>query len=157
MNAQQVVLGIVLFLVFWAYQVGYAASLGGHAWFAGAVIFVILLWLIYRSQKKKASADMMALWNFATAFLLVATFLVSYLWSSLGGSAASDAGVVGFWLIVYGAAMFATGWKMGDGVSTAIGAIWLFAAVGGVVAVSPYLHFGLLTGLPYILTGLMKK
>ena len=58
MNAKEVILGIVLLLVFWVFQKGYLASLGTAAWFVGAVIFVVILWLIGMSMMtEKMTAD----------------------------------------------------------------------------------------------------
>ncbi len=168
MNLQQTVLGIVLFIVFWGFQNGYANSLGTSAWFAGSIIFVIILWLIGKSSMSKPSAEMKELWMFTIAFAIVTTFIVSYLGPYFGvvfpanfTPAMLTPLVLSIWLIVFGGAMLITGWQSKMGVTTLIGIIWLFSALHFVTAVSTgpnsYLHFGLITGLPYILSGLLAK
>lgn len=166
-NWKEFVLGIVLFAVFWAFQVGYASSLGSSEWFAGAIIFVVLLWAIaYSVMPKKPPADVSQFWMFVSAFAIVATFIVSYLGPYLGAvlpasPAALTPLVLSFWLVVFGAAMFVGGWNSKNSVQTWIGVFWLFSALHFVTAVgtgpNSYLHFGLVVGLPHIIDGLIKK
>lgn len=168
MDVRQAVLGLVIFVVFWAFQNGYAAPLGGAAWLAGVIIFAILLKLIGNGEMPKPPAGVKELWMLATPFVVISTFAISYLGPYLG--AVFPAGftpaqltplVLSFWLVVYGATMFVMGQQEKMGVPTLIGVIWLFSALHFVTAVgtgpNSYIHFGLVTGLPFILAGLMKK
>lgn len=166
MDARQTVLGVVLFVVFWGFQNGYAAPLGGAAWLAGAIIFAVVLWLIGQGVMPKPSAEVKSLWMLATPFLIISTFAISYLGPYLGAVLPSNPAtlaplVLSLWLVVYGAAMFIMGWQEKMGVPALIGIIWLFSAMHFVTAVgtgpNSYIHFGLVTGLPFILAGLMKK
>jgi len=165
MNAKEVILGIVLLLVFWAFQKGYLDSLGTAAWFVGAVIFVVILWLIGMSMmSEKMTADQMQLWTFATVFGLVFTFILSFLAAPLGAvfpanftPATLTPLVLSLWLVVFGGA-FAVGGRMtGRPVILLIGLIWLFSAVHLQMSTmaNSYLHFGLVTGLVFIIDGLM--
>ena len=166
MKIAKVVLGIVLFLVFWAFQVGYMNSLGTAAWFAGAVIFSIILFAIGKVSMPNPSDEIKEVWMFAMAFALVSTFMISFLGPYLG--AVFPPGftpsmltplVLSFWLIIFGGAKFVTGWLSKNGTYSLVGLIWLFSAIHFVTALSTgpnsYLHFGLVTALPVILTGLM--
>lgn len=168
MNWKVTVLGIVLFLVFWAFQAGYANSLGTSAWFLGVIIFTVLLWAIGKALMPKGSAESKELWMFATAFVVISTLVISYLGPAFGavfpaGFTASQLTplVLSFWLMVYGGAMFVGGWQGKKGVMTLIGVIWLVSAMHFVTALSTgpnsYLHFALVTGLPFILWGIMAK
>ena len=165
MNIKETVLGIVLFAVFWAYQTGYASSLGAHAWFVGSIVFVVLLWAIAAViMPKKPAEEVKQFWMFVSAFAIVATFIVSYLGTSLGavmpagGADAWTPMVLGFWLVVFGGAMTVGGLSSKNNMQTWIGVLWLFSSVvmAGIGANS-YLHFGLVVGLPYIIDGLIKK
>ena len=164
MNAKEVVLGIVLFAVFWAYQVGYAASLGQHAWFVGSIIFVVLLWAIaYSVMPKKAPAEVMQFWKLVSVFAIVATFMISYLGPWLGAilpasSAALTPLVLGFWLVVFGSAMAVGGFMSKNSIQAWIGVFWLFSSIH-FLATGPnsYLHFALVVGLPHVIDGLIRK
>ena len=167
MDLKQTFFGVVIFAVFWAFQAGYLNALGQHAWFVGAIIFSVLLWMIGKHVMPKASADMKELWMFATLFVVVITFMVSYLGQYLGavapagGAAAMTPFVLSTWLIIYGAAMFVTGHQSKWGVTLATGLIWLVAGLHFVTSVgtgaNSYLHFGALAGLPFIIYGLVTK
>jgi hypothetical protein len=165
-NWKEFVLGIVLFAVFWAFQAGYANSLGASAWFAGSIIFVILLWAIGYSLMPKVSAEAKQFWTFVSAFAIVATFIVSYMGPSLGAvlpanPAALTPLVLSFWLVVFGAAMFVDGHGTKNKVQTWLGVFWLFSALHFVTSVgtgaNSYLHFALVVGLPHIIDGLVRK
>lgn len=169
MNIKEVVLGVVLFVVFWAYQAGYANALGMHAWFVGSIIFVVLLWAIaYSVMPKKPPAEVRQFWMLVSAFAIVATFMVSYLGPSLG--AVFPAGftpamwtpmVLSFWLVVFGSAMAVGGFMSKNMTQAWIGVFWLFSALHFVTAVgtgpNSYLHFALVVGLPHVLDGLIRK
>ena len=169
MNIKEVVLGIVLFVVFWAFQVGYANSLGTHAWFIGSIVFVVLLWAIaYAVMPKQPPAEVKQFWVFVSAFAIVTTFLVSYLGPSLGailppGFAPSMLTplVLSIWLVVFGAAMTVGGFNSKNNIQTWIGIFWLFSAMHFVTYVgtgpNSYLHFALVVGLPHIIDGLIRK
>ena len=168
MNPREVILGIILFGVFWAYQMGYTSSLGSSAWFLGAIIFVAVLWVIGKTNMPKSPADIKEVWNVLMLVLLVGTFFMSYLGSYLGAVFPPDVTpaqltpmVLSFWLVIVGAALFVTGWKTQNGLATAIAVFWLFSALHFVTAVSTgpnsYLHFGFVVGMPYIIHGLIRK
>ncbi len=172
MDINQAALGVVLFVVFWAFQAGYVNTLGTSAWFLGVIIFAGILWLIGKSTMPKQTAEFQELWMFTTGFAVVATFVISYLGPTLGAVfpsglsqeqlyAALTPLVLSLWLIVFGGSMFVTGWQAKWGVTTLTGIIWLFSAMHFVTATSTgansYLHFGLLVGLPFIIYGLIVK
>ena len=165
MNAREVILGIVLLLVFWVFQKGYLESLGTAAWFVGAVIFVAILWLIGMSMMTgKMTADQMQLWIFATVFGLVFTFILSFLAAPLGAvfpanftTAMLTPLVLSFWLVVFGGAFVVGGRMTARPVILLIGIIWLFSAVHLqlTTGANSYLHFGMVTGLVFVIDGLM--
>lgn len=168
MDARQLGLGVVLFLVFWAFQAGYFDVLGTAAWFVGVIIFSGILWAIGKGVMPKPPEQIKRVWMFATVFAVVATFVISFLGPYIGavfppGFNPSQVTplVLSFWLIIFGGAMFATGWQTKWGVTTLVGIIWLFSAMHFVTAVSTgpnsYLHFALLAGFPFIIWGLMAK
>ena len=166
MDVRQAVLGLVLFVVFWGFQNNYAAPLGSAAWLAGSIVFVVILWLIGSGMMPKPPQEVKELWMLATSFLILSTFAISFLGPYLGAVLPSSPAqltplVLSFWLVVYGAAMFVMGMQGKMNVSALIGVIWLFSALHFVTAVgtgpNSYLHFGLVTGLPFILAGLMAK
>ena len=167
MNSKEFVLGIILFAMFWAFQVGYAASLGMHAWFAGSIIFVVLLWAIaYSVMPKQPPAEVKQFWMFVSAFAIVTTFLISYAGPYLGAVLPSNPAtltplVLSIWLVVFGAAMTVGGFSSKNNIQTWIGIFWLFSALHLVTSVgtgpNSYLHFGLVVGLPHIIDGLMRK
>ncbi len=157
MDIRQTVMGLVLLLVFWAFQQGYVSALGQWEWLAGAAVFAVLLYAIGKIVMPKASAEMQEIWMFAIGVALLSTIIVSVM---AGGQAAIAPIVISWWLIVFGAAMFATGWAGKQNGALMIGLFWLIGSthfLSAVVAGVAYLHFGLLTGVPYIIWGLVTK
>ncbi len=165
MNWQEVVLGIVLFLIFWAFQAGYLDVLGTAGWFVGAIIFVGILWAIGRSKMQKPQQDVKATWNFAVVLALVVTFLISIVgsWATdlvPAGLSSAQVGsmTMGFWLIVFGGAMFVTGWVTKMGVASVIGILWLFSSLYfTLTGAGTYVQFGMVTALPFIIGGILTK
>ncbi len=168
MNLQETVLGIIIFVVFWAYQGGYANSLGTSAWFLGAIILTVLLWLIGKVNMPKSPADIKEVWKVGMILLLAGTFIISYLGPFLGAvfppgvtPAQLAPMVLSLWLVIIGGALFVTGWKSQNGFATFIAVFWLFSSMHFVTAVSTgpnsYLHFGFVVGVPYIIHGLVRK
>ncbi len=165
MDLRQTGLGVVLFAVFLAFQVGVFNMLGPVAWLLGVIIFSVILWLIGRvSMPRRTPPQLTELWQFTTLFAIVSTAIVSLgypLLTSMMPSGVSMAQftsyVLGFWLIVFGAGMFVTGWTVKWGVTTAVGVIWVFSAMFFIAAPSEYFYFGLVAGLPFIIYGLITK
>ena len=166
MDPRQIILGIVLFLVFWAFQVGYFNVLGSAMWFVGALIFAFLPWLFEMGSKQKPPENMKQMWMFATLFVVVISFIGSFLIPYLG--AVLPAGfepsqmtptILGLWLIAFGGAGLMHGIVQKQYVWSVIGIIWLFTAVHlatvPVVAANAYLHFALVVGLSFALAGIM--
>ncbi|MBI4021644.1 MAG: hypothetical protein HY369_05360 [Candidatus Aenigmarchaeota archaeon] len=166
MKAAHVVIGIVMFILFWAYQAGYAASLGPAAWFVAALVFSVLLMAMGKTSMEKPQPDIKSAWQFSIAFVLISTLIISFAGQSLGAVVPADPSawtpmLLSFWLVVFGGAMLVTGWKIDSPLTTLVGIIWLFSALHFVTAVgtgaNSYLHFGLVTGLTTILAGLFGK
>ena len=168
MNANVLLSGIVLFVVFWAFQAGYFDALATTAWLVGLVIFIGVQWFIGKTLMPKPSADMKMLWMFAFAFAIVAQVMISYFGPYLG--AVFPPGftpsmltplLLSFWLIIFGGTMFIGGWFSKNSLAALIGVIWLLSSTHfvGVVSTGPnsWLHFGLLVSLPFILMGIMMK
>ena len=165
MNVKEIIFGLALFAVFWAFHAGYAAPLGMHTLFAGSVIFVILLWGIGFAlmPKKKPPVEVMQFWKFVTVFAVVATFIITYLGPYLGAvppvsSAALTPLVLSFWLIVFGSALFVGGHTSKNHIEMWTGAFWLFSSIH-ILAIGPnvYLHFALVVGIPHVIDGLIRK
>lgn len=168
MNAKQFVLGIVLFVVFWAFQAGYASPLGMHAWFVGSIIFVILLWAIGKAvMPKKPPADVQQFWIFVSVFALAVSFFASYLAVPLGAVLPPGVPLSAFtplllsiWLIVFGAALVVGGMNSKNSMQTWVGIFWLFSSVHFIapgIGPNAYLHFAVVTGIPAIVGGLVAK
>ncbi len=168
MNVQQIVIGLVMLLVFWAFQKGYADSLGTSVWFLGAIIFSVLLMLMGKAVMPKPPEELKKLWNFAILFALAATFAISFLGSMLGAvfppnftPAALTPLVLSLWLMVFGGTLFVGAQASKELVGSLIGVIWLFSSLHFVTSVgtgpNSYLHFGLITGLSFIIAGLLQK
>lgn len=169
MDLKQTILGVVLAVVFWVYQMGYLNSLGTTAWFLASIILVAVFWMIGKAMMPKPSASQKEFWMFVSAFVIVFTFIISYLGPYLGavlptteaGAAAFGQLVLSFWLIVFGAGMFASGWEMKQNFMLWTGLFWLFSAMHFVTSINAgpnsYLHFGLVVGLPFIIYGLVTK
>ncbi len=166
MDARQFVLGIVILLVFWAFQAGYFSSLGPPALFVGAIIFVILTWIIGKGIMPNPPAENKQMWNFVVVFLIIVSIIASFVPPNVLG-AVLPAGfdfsmvvpfILALWLVLFGAAMFVTGHEMKMGMAQVIGLIWLFSAITFVGNAGPnaYLHFGIVTGLTFILGGIFS-
>ena len=166
MEQYQLIAGILIVLVFWAFQNGFVNSLGTYGWFVGVLAFVFLSWLTGKSVMSKPSAEMKEMWMFTCIFALVLTAVASFVpFSVLGVVMPAGATAAAFTPILYamilalfGGAMFVTGWVEKWNVTMIVGLFWLFNTVlefgaGG----NAYLHFGLITGLPFIIYGLMMK
>src|SRR5436309_6726159 len=138
MNVNVFLSGVVLFLVFEVFQVERLDSpttLGTTAWLVGVLVFSGVLWFIGKSVMPKQSNDMKTLWMFAFLFLVVFQVVISYLGPYLGAvfpsqflPAALTPLVISLWLIVFGGAMFVTGWWSKNGVTSLIGIIWLLTS-----------------------------
>lgn len=166
MDSRQIGLGILLFLVFWAFQTGSMDFLGTAGWFIGILIFTGILWAVGKAAMPKSSPESKMLWGFAMVFVIVSTFVISFLGPWLGAILPSDPAqiaplVLSLWLVVYGGAMFVGGWGGKWPVMTLIGIIWLFSSIHFVSSLSTgpnsYLHFALITALPIILGGIWMK
>jgi hypothetical protein len=165
MDLKTVGMGVVIFLVFWAFQAGYFNSLGNAQWSAAVVVFSVLLIIMGKLSMPKVSADMKMLWNFAIGFAVVSTLIFSFALPYIGfvtplgfNLTALTPVVVGLWLIVFGGAHFVTGWQSKMNVALLVGLIWLFSAVplmtlGG----NSYIYFGWVTGLSFVIAGLLRK
>ncbi len=165
MDLRQTGLGIVLFAVFWAFQAGVFNMLGPVAWLLGVIIFSVILWLIGRvSMPRRSPPQLMELWQFTTLFAIVSTAIVSLGYPLLGSMMPSGVSmtqftsfVLGFWLIIFGAAMFVTGWTTKWAVTITVGIIWAFSSVYFATGLPGYFNFALVAGLPFIIYGLITK
>jgi hypothetical protein len=165
MDLKQTGLGVLLFVVFFAFQAGVVNMLGPVAWLLGVIIFSIVLWLIGRvSMPRRAPPQLMELWRFTTLFAIVSTAIVSLGYPLLASMMPSGISmtqatsfVLGSWLIIFGAAMFVTGWTTKWLVTAVVGIIWTFSAVYFATGLPGYFHFALVTGLPFIIYGLTTK
>ena len=168
MDLRQAGLGVVLLIVFWAFQAHYFDNLGTSSWVVGAIIFSVVLWLIGKGVMPKAPAEQKELWMFTIAFAVVATAMIAYGGPYLGAVFPANFTpsmltplILSFWLIVFGGAMLVQGWQAKWGVTILTGLIWLISSVHFVSNLSTgpnsYLHFGLLVSLPFIIYGLIQK
>ncbi len=164
MELRQTGLGAVLFLVFVAFQAGVLSALQSYAWLLGVIVFSVILWLIGRgSMPKRMPPQVMELWQFSTALAVVITAVVSLGYPYLGSlnpgvsMTVYTSWVLGSWLIIFGAAMFVTGWTTKWGVTTTVGIIWTFSAIYFIMGTGGYFYFGLITGFPFIIYGLITK
>lgn len=168
MNPKKIVMGIIVFAVFWAFQAGYASSLGTAEWFVGAVVLSILMAITGKvAMKGPIPAEVNQLWQFAIAFVVVSAALISFAMPALGAQIAGvsvaqlTAMNVGMWLVVFGATMVATGSEIKKPAAKLIGFLWLFSAVplfaSPIGAANAYLHLALIVGLSFILGGLTVK
>ena len=167
MDIKNIVLGLVLFVVFWAFQAGYLSILGAFSWLAGLIIFIVILCLWCTGMASKDS-DVMQLCTFVSVFALIVTILISFFGPTLGAvfppgfePSAFTPMMLSFWLVVFGGAVLITGIKKKDSIFSVIGLIWLFSAVHFVAALSTgpnsYLHFGVITGFSILVHGLVMK
>jgi hypothetical protein len=164
MDLKQTGLGVVLFVAFLAFQFGVFNVLGTAAWILGVVIFAVVLWLIGKESMPKALPPELAeLWTFTYVFAVVVTVVVSLGYPMLAPLMPSitmaqfGSNLLAFWLIVFGAGMFVTGWTSKWGVTTLVGVIWLFTSIYFIVAGFGYLYFALDVGFPFIIYGLITK
>lgn len=167
MNIKNVLYGIILFVVFWAFQAGYVAFLGPAAWFVGVIIFIIVICSFCVGMPKQ-DAEVKQVCYFTGAFALIVTFMFSFLGPSLGMviPAGFDPSmltpmILSIWLVIFGSGFLYTGFKLKEGIPTIIGLIWLFSAIHFVSALSTgpnsYLHFGTITGISILVYGLIQK
>lgn len=166
MDAKQTGLGLVQVLVFVAFQAGVFNALGPVAWLLGVIIFAVILYLIGRTSMPRRQPPMIEeLWKFTVIFAVVLTAIYSLgapLLPSMmpsGGMTMAQLTAVflAFWLVIFGAAMFVTGWTAKWGVTTAVGIIWVFGGVIFALTAGNYFDFGLLTGVPFIIFGFITK
>ncbi len=165
MDLRQVGLGIVQFVVFLAFQFGIFNMLGPVAWLLGVIIFSVILWLIGKVSMPRRTPPMVdELWKFTVILAVVLTaiyslgapFMASMMPSGITMTQATSL-TLGFWLVLFGAAMFVTGWTAKWGVTTAVGIIWVFSGVISAAVTSNYFDFALITGFPFIIYGLITK
>jgi len=167
MDLKQSGLGIVEILVFLGFQLGLLNSLGSVGWLVGVIIFSVILYLIGRTSMPGREPPMVAeLWKFIVGFAVVLTAVYSLgapLLASIMPASASmtmaqaTSTALGSWLVIFGAAMLVTGWTTKWGVTTAVGVIWVFNALLFFSGVGSYLDFGLITGLPFVIYGIITK
>jgi len=156
-------MGLVLFIVFWAFQAGYFNSLGATAWFLGAIIFAVLLFVIVKIVMPKPPQEMQQIWMFAIILAVISTFVASYLGPYLNAVIPADPSaltpiLLSWWLVIFGSVMFATGWTSKNNSALIIGLIWLLGSVHfGWTGPNSWLHFAFLVGLPYVAWGLVAK
>ena len=167
MNPKKIVMGIIVLAVFWVFQAGYLSSLGTAEWFVGAVVLSILMAITGKFVIPKSEPAVAQLWQFAMAFVIVSAALISFAMPVLGAQIAGitpgqiTAMNVSMWLVVFGAAMVATGSEVKKPAAKLVGFLWLFSAIPLVAsplgAANAYLHLGLVVGLTFILGGLTIK
>lgn len=164
MDLRQTGLGIVLFLVFWAFQSGYLSPLGTASWFLAAAVVVLITWAIGMGVMPKPTAEQKELWYLAYALILVIAAVGSFVPPSFLGVATPPSAdqftalLLTLYLIILGGAMFVTGYEMKWGVTLFTGIFWLFAATHLYVLTNvSYIHFGVIVSLPFILYGLLRK
>lgn len=167
MDLKQTALGIAQVLVFVAFQLGVFNQLQSMAWLLGVIIFSVILRLIGKvSMPRRVPPMLEELWKFTVIFAVVLTAIYSLVplvpfMASMMPSGMSMAQVtsliLGFWLVVFGAAMFVTGWTVKWGVTTAVGVIWVFSGVFFAAVIASYFDFALITGFPFIVYGLITK
>ena len=167
MDPKQTGLGIVLFIVFWVFQAGYLNGLGTTSWLIGAIVFSVILFLIGKSVMPKSNEKQRMLWNFTIGVALLVTLFVAYVAPYVPGIVIPSGDILtivtpillSLWLVLFGGAMFITGWEMKWNITLLIGVIWLFSAITWVLNAGPnaYLHFAIVTSFPYIIAGLLAK
>ncbi len=167
MDIRQIVYGIVLFIIFWAFQAGYAGGLGTVAWFLGAILFIAFLWLYGKAVVPKWNTDQTKLWTFSVGVVLIGTIFPTFLTPYIPGivlppgefSVIVPPILLSFWLVVFGGAMFVAGSDMKNSIVTLTGIIWLFTSITFVLNAGPnaFMHFAIVTSLPFILSGVVSK
>lgn len=165
MGVKQTALGVVQVLIFFAFQAGVFNPLQYTAWLLGVIVFSVILWLIGKvSMPRRVPPMFNELWRFTVVLAVVLTaiyslgapFMTSMMSSGMTTEQVTSL-ILGFWLVVFGAAMFVTGWTAKWGVTTAVGMIWIFSAVFFAAGTSNYFNFALVTGFPFIIYGLITK
>lgn len=157
-------------LIFLALQILGVSVLGSLGWLLAAIITAGILWLLGKSVMPRRTPPQLAeIWKFTTIFVVVGIAIYSFgdLLSKQYAALASvmpnasmsvfTSYALGFLLISFGAAMFVTGWTARWAVTTVVGVIWLFLALFSVAGLTNYFNFGLFTGLPFVVYGLMTK
>ena len=167
MDAKQTGLGIVQVLVFIAFQAGVFNALGPVAWLLGVIIFAVILNLIGRVAMPRRQPPMIEeLWKYTVIFAIVVTAIYSLGAPLLPSMMPPPAGMsmaqltavfLAFWLVIFGAAMFVTGWTVKWGVTTAVGILWAFGGIILAMSEGNYFDFGILTGVPFVIYGLITK
>ena len=105
------------------------------------------------------------LWRFTVILAVVVTaiyslgapLLPSMMPSGEMSMAQLTAVFLAFWLVIFGAAMFVTGWTAKWGVTTAVGILWAFGGIIFAMSVANYFDFGIITGVPFVIYGLITK
>lgn len=169
MNTKVLLYGVVLFVLFWAFEMGLFDMLSIAAWLVGAVAFVLLLWGIGKSIMPKPSPESKKLWNFSCLLVIILAVLGSFLMPYLGvempaGFTTADITplFISMWLVILGGAMFVDGWMGKQGIQTLIGIFWLFSSVmymigGDLIAANAWIHLAVTVGLPFIIVGVIWK
>jgi hypothetical protein len=167
MDFKQIGLGIVEILIFLGFQLGLLNPLGSVAWLVGVIVFSVILYLIGRASMPRRQPPLLEeLWKFIVGFAVVLTAVYSLgapLLASMMPASASmtmtqaTAIALGSWLVIFGAAMLVTGWTTKWGVTTAVGVIWVFNAILFFSGAGSYFDFGLITGLPFVIYGIITK
>lgn len=166
MNLKQILLGIVLFIVFWAFQMKYFASLGTAEWFLGVLIFGLILWAIGKVSVPKQSESFKLTFNFAFGIALVIGVIVSFVPPSYLGVVFPPNFtpdqltplLLSCWLIIFGARAFITGWEEKWNITMFTGLLWLFVATHlYTLGSNAYFLFGIIVSLPFVIYGLLAK
>jgi len=159
MDLKQAGLGVVLLIIFWAFQAGYLDALGTTSWVVGVVLFGLVLWLIGKEAMPKQPESMKELWMFTFVFAIVATAIMAWGTPYLGTP--SSAMPISAWLVLFGGAMLLTGLHAKMEVTSLVGILWLFASIMFVTSFMggsySFIDFGLLVGLPFVIYGIMSK
>jgi hypothetical protein len=155
MDLKQAGLGVVLFIIFWAFQAGYLNGLGTTSWVIGVILFGLVLWLIGKGAMPRQPESMKELWMFTYVFAVVLTAIFAWGGAYMGQTMSASM-VLSAWLMLFGGAMLLTGMFAKMQVTFLVGIIWLFSAIM-LSAALDFLSFGLLAGLPFIIYGIMSK
>jgi len=166
MDIRKIVLGIVLFAIFWAFHVS-SSSFGRSQWLVGSILFAGLLIAAGKATFPKPPADVKYLWEFAAAFVIVLSAIASFFLDSLsavipsGGNAAITPFIVSVWLAVAAAGVLLTGIRTKMVAAQVAGIVWLVAALQitsyAPLAPNAYLYMGILTGVSIFLMGALES
>jgi hypothetical protein len=166
MDVKQSGLGIVLVLVFLGFQLGISDMLGAVSWLVAVIVFSAIMYVIGRTaaMPRRQSPEIEGLWKLIVSLAVVLTAiyslgapLIASTMPSTMTMAQATSIRLGSWLVIFGAAMFVTGWTAKWGVTTAVGIIWVFNALLFFSGVANYFDFGLITGLPFAIYGIITK